>query len=178
VSELRRSLERPQGPAPLPEGAEAPRSDLDTVDPAVLRSARTQLHQGVGALELVGLPSAARLLRAASRGAAHVVAAADGQRRRSNTIERASFALLDYLGRLLAGKPVAGRLFPQYARCRLWPALTVCTRPTCGKPTWQWRDLPARGWCDAANRRRGCARHDGSHRAALMRRADASAWTR
>jgi len=39
-------------------------SDVDVVDPAVLRTARAQIHQGVGALELVGLPSAAALLRA------------------------------------------------------------------------------------------------------------------
>ena len=39
-------------------------SDVDAVDPAVLRTARAQLHQGVGALELVGLPAAALVLRA------------------------------------------------------------------------------------------------------------------
>ena len=39
-------------------------SDLDAVDPAVLRSARTQMHHGVGALELVGQPAAALVLRA------------------------------------------------------------------------------------------------------------------
>ena len=32
-------------------------SDVDVVDPGVLRQARQQLHQGVGALELVGLPA-------------------------------------------------------------------------------------------------------------------------
>ncbi len=32
-------------------------SDLDSVDPGVLRTARSQIHQGVGALELVGLPA-------------------------------------------------------------------------------------------------------------------------
>ena len=39
-------------------------SDVDSVDPAVLRTARQQIHQGVGALELVGLPAAATVLRA------------------------------------------------------------------------------------------------------------------
>jgi len=39
-------------------------SDVDSVDPSVLRTARAQIHQGVGALELVGLPAAATLLRA------------------------------------------------------------------------------------------------------------------
>ena len=39
-------------------------SDVDAVDPAVLRGVRQQLHQSVGALELVGLPAAATMLRA------------------------------------------------------------------------------------------------------------------
>src|SRR5436305_22104 len=39
-------------------------SDVDVVDPSVLRTARQQIHQGVGALELVGLPAAATVLRA------------------------------------------------------------------------------------------------------------------
>ena len=39
-------------------------SDVDVVDPSILRMARRQLHQGIGALELVGLPAAAQLLRA------------------------------------------------------------------------------------------------------------------
>src|SRR6516164_5360423 len=39
-------------------------SDIDAVDPAVLRTARAHIHQGVGALELVGLPACAVVLRA------------------------------------------------------------------------------------------------------------------
>ena len=39
-------------------------SDIEAVDPAVLRGARAQIHQGVGALELVGLPAVATVLRA------------------------------------------------------------------------------------------------------------------
>jgi chemosensory pili system protein ChpA (sensor histidine kinase/response regulator) len=65
-NELRRSLENAHKALRryLKESESATRSDLDTVDPAALRTARTQMHQGVGALELVGLPAAARLLRA------------------------------------------------------------------------------------------------------------------
>jgi len=39
-------------------------SDMDALDPSVLRTARQQIHQGVGALELAGLPAGATLLRA------------------------------------------------------------------------------------------------------------------
>ena len=91
-------------------------SDVDAVDPAVLRGARQQLHQSVGALELVGLPAAARVLRATETVVQRFVA--QPQRISEevvDAIERASFALLDYVGRMLAGKDVSAlSLFPQY----------------------------------------------------------------
>ena len=52
---------------------------VDTVDPAALRSARTQLHQGVGALELVGLPAAARLAEPTSAAVAQGVTGNPGR---------------------------------------------------------------------------------------------------
>lgn len=91
-------------------------SDLDAMDPAVLRTARQQIHQGVGALELSGLTAGATLLRASETLIQKFV-----NRPQSITeeavrdIERASFALLDYISRKLAGKPVpALAMFPQY----------------------------------------------------------------
>jgi chemosensory pili system protein ChpA (sensor histidine kinase/response regulator) len=115
--ELRRSLETAHKAMRryLKEADAAAASDIDAVDPAVLRNARSQLHQGVGALELVGLPTAAQVLRASeaalqkltsSRPLKLDAAAVDA-------IEQASFALLDYLARQLAGKPVSPlALFP------------------------------------------------------------------
>jgi chemosensory pili system protein ChpA (sensor histidine kinase/response regulator) len=76
-------------------------------DPAVLAQARIQLHQGCGALELVGLPLAARMLRASEHAVRRLIdkpAALDALA--ADAVERASHALLDYLGRALAGKPV------------------------------------------------------------------------
>ena len=91
-------------------------SDIDSVDPGVLRTARSQIHQGVGALELVGLPAAAIVLRASETAVQRSIS-----RPQSLTpelvadIEHASFGLLDYLGRVLAGKRVSPlSLFPQY----------------------------------------------------------------
>ena len=49
-------------------------SDVDAVDPAVLRSARVQIHQGVGALELVGLPVVAQVLRASEAAVQRLIA--------------------------------------------------------------------------------------------------------
>ena len=91
-------------------------SDVDTVDPVVLRTARAQLHQGVGALELVGLPAAALVLRASEALVQRAVARPTTLSAKVITdIERASFALLDYLGRMLAGKTISPlSLFPQY----------------------------------------------------------------
>ena len=68
--ELRRSLELAHKSLRryLKEADALKGGDLDAVDPAVLRNARTQLHQGAGALELVGLPAVADVLRASESG--------------------------------------------------------------------------------------------------------------
>jgi len=116
--ELRRSLEAAHKSMRryLREADALAGSDIDAVDPGVLRSARAQLHQGVGALELVGLPAAAQLLRA-SEAALTTLSARPVKLNAASaeTIEQASFALIDYLGRLLADKPISPlALFPQY----------------------------------------------------------------
>ena len=49
-------------------------TELDTVDPALLRQARSQLHHSVGALELAGLGRAAELIRAAEAALQHLSA--------------------------------------------------------------------------------------------------------
>ena len=75
------------------------------------------MHQGVGALELVGLPAPALMLRAAKPRCSKLRRAgrAASTPAAVESIERGSFALLDYLARLLAGKPVSPvALFPQY----------------------------------------------------------------
>ncbi len=116
--ELRRSLEAAHKflRRHLKEAEGATRSDLASADPALLRNARNQVHQGVGALELVGFTevaavlraSEAALLRLASRPSLLDTAALD-------VFERASFAVLDLLQRELTGKPVSAVvLFPQY----------------------------------------------------------------
>ncbi|MDQ6684489.1 MAG: Hpt domain-containing protein, partial [Pseudomonadota bacterium] len=112
---------------------------------AVLRTARAQIHQGVGALELVGLPAAATVLRASEAAVQRSIA-----RPQSLTpelvadIEHASFGLVDFLTRLLAGKKISPlALFPQYRAVQetvdaerihpadLWPL------------DWRWREVDA-----------------------------------
>ncbi|HET6317097.1 MAG TPA: hypothetical protein VFG86_11610, partial [Chloroflexota bacterium] len=108
--ELRRSLEAAHKllRRHLKEVEAASGSDVGAVDPAVLRNARAQLHQGVGALELVGLPTAASVLRATEAAVQRCIGRpALLDTKAVEAIEHASFALLDYLQRMLGGKPVS-----------------------------------------------------------------------
>ncbi|WP_293660013.1 Hpt domain-containing protein [Rhodoferax sp. OV413] len=91
-------------------------SDPSLLDASHLRIARQQLHQSAGALEMIGLEAPAKFLRAME-----VLAHKCVQRPEicndavAGCLERASFALNEYLEGLLKGKsasPVA--LFPQY----------------------------------------------------------------
>jgi chemosensory pili system protein ChpA (sensor histidine kinase/response regulator) len=119
-------------------------SDVDSVDPSVLRTARQQIHQGVGALELVGLPAVARLLAASEAAVQRFVA--KPQKLTSaevDTIERASFALLDYLQRLLADKPVSPlALFPQYQAVQALAGAERVHPADLWNIDWRWRELP------------------------------------
>ncbi len=91
-------------------------SDMDALDPSVLRTARQQIHQGVGALELAGLPAGATLLRASEAVVQKLVARPQSISEDAvRDIEKGSFALLDYIARKLGGKTVSAlALFPQY----------------------------------------------------------------
>ena len=129
-------------------------SDVDAHDPAVLRTARQQIHQGVGALELVGLPAAAAVLRACEAAVQRFVAK---PHKLSATvvddIEHASFALLDYVSRLLAGKTVSAlAMFPQYRAVQEAAGADRVHPADLWSLDWQWRDLPDVG-SNAAPRR-------------------------
>ena len=141
--ELRRSLDQAHKALRRYLKEQAQRGDLDSVDPAVLRQARNQLHQCVGVLELVGLGPAAELPRAAEAALQRISA-----RPKLVTpaavaaVEQGSFALLDFIGRRLAGKPVSAlALFPQYKALQdLAGALRVHPADLWDLP-WAWRDL-------------------------------------
>ncbi|HTJ05311.1 MAG TPA: Hpt domain-containing protein [Caldimonas sp.] len=143
--ELRRSLETAHKSLRrfLKDTEAVTGSDVDSVDPGVLRAARSQIHQGVGALELVGLPAAAIVLRACETAVQRAIAKPQSlSAELVSDLEKASFALLDYLSRLLAGKSVSSlALFPAYRAVQegveaervhpadLWPV------------DWRWRDV-------------------------------------
>ncbi|HEY9064582.1 MAG TPA: Hpt domain-containing protein [Burkholderiaceae bacterium] len=119
-------------------------TDIDAVDPAVLRSARNQVHQGVGALELIGLPTAANVLRASEAAVQRFVAKPHKLTNQAvDDIERASFGLLDYLARMLAGKPVSAlALFPQYRAVQEAAGADRVHPADLWTLDWRWRELP------------------------------------
>lgn len=98
------------------EAEEARDSDLAALDSSPLRMAKQQLHQSSGALDMVGMPQAALLLRAMETAMQHYLQQpADCTEAVALTLEKASFALLEFLESVLAGKPVSAvALFPQY----------------------------------------------------------------
>ncbi|SCX74002.1 Hpt domain-containing protein [Variovorax sp. EL159] len=108
-----------------------------------LQMARQQLHQAVGALQMVGHTSPALVLGAIEFAVQGFIA--DPQRCTDSAvhkIERAGFAVTDFLNALLAGKPVSSvALFPQYRDVlelvgneRVHPADLWST-------TWRWVEI-------------------------------------
>ena len=91
-------------------------SDLAALDASQLRIARQQLHQAVGALEMVGLSAPALVLRAMEAAVQRFVQRPEQCNQDAVAkVELASFALTEYLEGVLADKPVSAvSLFPQY----------------------------------------------------------------
>ena len=121
-------------------------SDVDAVDPAVLRGARQQLHQGVGALELVGLPGGGAGAARQRGGGAALRRQAAAHQRAGRRRDRARVVRAARLPGPAAGRQAASRrcrCSRSTARCRSWPAPSACTRPSCGSSDWRWLDLPA-----------------------------------
>ncbi|CAM3398591.1 Hpt domain-containing protein [Paracidovorax anthurii] len=91
-------------------------SDLASLDAGALRIARQQLHQASGALEMVGMGPPALVLRSMEAAVQKFVQRPElCSDDAAAVIERASFALVEYLESVLAGKSVSPvALFPQY----------------------------------------------------------------
>lgn len=96
-------------------------SDLAAADPILLRGARQQLHQAVGALDMLGLREPVLIVRAMEQVVQRFV-----QRPGLTTedavdkLERTSFAVMEYLECLLSGKAGSSvALFVQYRDVRI-----------------------------------------------------------
>jgi chemosensory pili system protein ChpA (sensor histidine kinase/response regulator) len=143
--ELRRSLEAAHKSLRrfLKDSEAVTGSDIDSVDPGVLRTARSQIHQGVGALELVGLPAAAIVLRASETAIQRAIAKPQSlSPELVADLEHASFGLLDYLARLLAGKQVSSlSLFPAYRAVQEAVEADRVHPADLWAIDWRWRDV-------------------------------------
>ncbi len=119
-------------------------SNLSELDASHLRIARQQLHQAVGALEMVGLGAQAKMLRAMEALAQKFVQRPElCSEDAANRVERASFALTEYLEGVLKGKTASSvALFPQY-RAVMELAGGEGAHPADLWPVeWRWLDVP------------------------------------
>ena len=119
-------------------------SNLSELDASHLRIARQQLHQAVGALEMVGLGAQAKMLRAMEALAQKFVQRPElCSEDAANRVERASFALTEYLEGVLKGKTASSvALFPQY-RAVMELAGGESAHPADLWPVeWRWLDVP------------------------------------
>ncbi|HYD77730.1 Hpt domain-containing protein [Ramlibacter sp.] len=118
LDELRKSLETASAALRrfVRDAALARGQDMASVDDGQLRIARQQLHQAVGALEMVGLGAPALILRAMEAAVQKFVERPElCSEAAAAKVDRAGFALAEFLESVLHGKsisPVA--LFPQY----------------------------------------------------------------
>src|SRR5450830_1575664 len=118
LDELRKSLDgaikamrRHVHEASLSHGAE-----LGSADVSALRLARQQMHQATGALEMVGMAPVALMMRALEAMAQKFIQTPSSCTPDTiGLIERASFAISEYLEAVLAGHEVSAvSLFPQF----------------------------------------------------------------
>jgi chemosensory pili system protein ChpA (sensor histidine kinase/response regulator) len=126
-------------------------SNLSELDASHLRIARQQLHQAVGALEMVGLGAQAKMLRAMEALAQKFVQRPElCSEDAANRVERASFALTEYLEGVLKGKTASSvALFPQY-RAVMELAGGEGAHPADLWPVeWRWLDVPLRPGIEA-----------------------------
>ena len=115
--------------------------------------ARQQLHQASGALEMVGMAAPALVLRAMESAVQRYVQRPElCTDEAAAVLERASFALSEYLDSVLTGKTVSAvALFPQYRDVQalagvdrvhpadLWPAERRFREPATAVDAARWR---------------------------------------
>jgi chemosensory pili system protein ChpA (sensor histidine kinase/response regulator) len=122
-------------------------SDLASVDTGQLRISRQQLHQAVGALEMVGFAGPAIVLRSMENAVQKFVSKPElCTEAAAAKIERASFALTGFLETVLAGKaqtPVT--LFEQYAQVQEIAGATRVHPADLWSYAWRWIDVADTG---------------------------------
>jgi chemosensory pili system protein ChpA (sensor histidine kinase/response regulator) len=118
LDELRKSLESASSALRrfVRDAALARGEDMASIDAGQLRIARQHMHQAVGALEMVGLPAPAHMLRSMEGAVQKFVEKPElCTEAAAQKVERAGFALTECLEAMLHGKAVSAlSLFPQY----------------------------------------------------------------
>jgi len=119
-------------------------SDLAAIDGSQLRIARQQLHQAVGALEMVGLGAPAYVLKAMEALVQKFVQRPElCSEEAAAKVERASFALTEYLEGVLVGKAVSPiALFPQYRDVQELASGDRVHPADLWQMEWRWIDPP------------------------------------
>jgi len=118
LEELRKSLEAANKALKrfIRETESGRESEIGALDAGQLRTARQQLHQAVGALEMVGMSAPALVLRAMETAVQKFIQSpVQCKHDAVAKIELAGFSIVHYLEEVLAGKPASAvSLFPQY----------------------------------------------------------------
>lgn len=116
----------------------------DAQPSAPLQQAAAQLHQVSGVLSLVGLPAGATVLRAAETAVERLAERPlEVEASSVDIIERADFALLTYVARLLAGSktsPLA--LYPSYRDLQQLNGAERIHPADLWPMDWSWRQIP------------------------------------
>ena len=109
-----------------------------------LQQAAAQLHQVSGVLSLVGLPAGASVLRAAEVAVARLAERPlEVEPSTVDTIERADFALLAYVARLLAGNKTSSlALYPSYRELQRLNGADRIHPADLWQFDWGWRSIP------------------------------------
>lgn len=109
-----------------------------------LQQAAAQLHQVSGVLSLVGLPAGAAVLRAAETAVARLAERPlEVETSTVETIERADFALLAYVARLLAGNKTSTlALYPSYRELQQLNGAERIHPADLWQYDWAWRSIP------------------------------------
>jgi chemosensory pili system protein ChpA (sensor histidine kinase/response regulator) len=118
--------------------------DGTVADTSTLRSAKAQIHQAVGAVQVVGVPGAATFLRALEAALERCVQrpellSSDNQA----MLEKAMNALRDYMQSIIAGrKPQPVKLFVQYAAVQQLAEGERIHPADLWELEFEWRDVP------------------------------------
>ncbi|QPF76467.1 response regulator [Roseateles sp. DAIF2] len=134
---------------------------------APLTAAAAQLHQVAGVLTLVGLPSGTAVLRAAEAAVLRLAQAPQNiDLATIEIIERADFALLSFVAKLLAGNKTSGlALFPAYRELQALNGAERIHPADLWPVEFAWRELPR----EAAVRPLSAEATRGAFEAALLK---------